>query len=417
MKFKINKNYISILLNIVFLIFSLTFLVDSGLHRLCIYLATLLWLIEGDFKKKFNQLYEQKIILIYLLIICCFLFSLTFLSSSIENGFWYNKNPNGYYYILNKPIQFFLMAIFISTSLKKEYRFFLMIGFLFQVTYLSICSYLVYFNFIDLGIRELIYMHKNNFAVALLLGISVAYYFFTISRYYILNFLLLFLVLLFSHNIFISGSRIGLLILVVFYTFLILNYMFKNNMIKMKNIIILFSSLFLIIFLLLNFNNRIIIGKNNFLKTFNDGNYSTPIGIRIGLNLVSLELLLGDMNNFLLGLGMGDTKTKFEKYILENDRNKLIIVREPHVHNQYFQIWMDGSIIALLLYLVFLYILIKIRVEEGIKNFKYLAILIFIFLGVSTIFYNNVRYLGLLSFAIGIILSSNNEFKNKIINT
>ncbi|TLP37794.1 hypothetical protein FDK22_10815 [Arcobacter arenosus] len=132
---------------------------------------------------------------------------------------------------------------------------------------------------------------------------------------------------------------------------------------------------------------------------------------------MSLELLLGDMNNFLLGLGMGDTKTKFEKYILENDRNKLIIVREPHVHNQYFQIWMDGSIIALLLYLVFLYILIKIRVEEGIKNFKYLAILIFIFLGVSTIFYNNVRYLGLLSFAIGIILSSNNEFKNKIINT
>jgi len=406
MKFKINKNHISILLNIVFIVFALTFLVDSGLHRLCIYLATLLWIIEGNFKEKFNQLYEQKIILIYLLIICCFLFSLTFLSSSIENGFWYAKYSNGYVYLVDKPIQYFLMAIFISTSLKKEFLKWILVAFLLQTMYMMYYIIYIYFCVLDGKIGFIVLnMHRNNYAVTLLLGLSVLFYFLSIYKNKFFKLISFVLVLLFYFAILISTSRIGIVILFFINFYLFFFYFKKFN--NLRTFIMFLASFIILVFLSVNLNSRINLGINNFKKTFSENNYNSSVGIRIAQNIVSIELLTKNIENFIFGLGMGNTKKIFEEHVNKTDLNKKNILLQPHVHNQYFQTWIDGGVTAFILYLIFLYFLFSIKVEKSQKLFKIIVLIIFIVLGFSTIFYNNVRYIALLAYSLGVILSFN----------
>ncbi len=416
MKFKINKNYISILLNIVFIVFALTFLVDSGLHRLCIYLATLLWIIEGNFKEKFNQLYEQKIILIYLLILCCFLFSLTFLSSSIENGFWYAKYSNGYVYLVDKPIQYFLMAIFISTSLKKDFLKWVLIAFLIQLCFFSIYYLGLTFDFYRGERGRPFGLHRIASSFSLSLGVITCIYFYTkFNTKLFYKIILVSITLVFILNIIIIGGRNSYLIILSLFAYVLANKLISIKKLNfLKVVIILLTSLSIVIFSTYNvsheFKERVDAVYSDINSIINENNYKTSTGIRLSLYETSFSLLFDSPQNIIFGLGMGDTRHKFITYIENTDIEKLSITKEPHVHNQYLQIWLDGGVFALILFILIFIYLFRLKTDNNTKFFIYLFSLVFLIYSLTDNIYHNSKVVGLFAFFLGLFLSNSKNY-------
>ncbi len=402
--------YVTSLLNLIFVIYALTFLIDSGLERLCIYISTFLWVIEGNYKEKFKQILNQKVILVYFGIIMMFLISLTFFSSSIEHGFWDAKYSNGYKYILSKNITYFLMAIYISTSLKKEYLKYLLFAFVLQTVYLAIYSYGIYFGFLKGNVDDPVhYMHHVFFSVALNLGFFSSLVFFLREQRLYAKILFFIFCTIMLIDLFIIGGRTGQLSFLTALISTLYYYIIVYKKRSYINIILplffIFTAFIAIFYISNNFQKRIEQSAKDIKVLFQKKDYDTSIGARIAFDVVNTNMLLSNPKNFIFGLGMGDSKKKLENYIKKTDINKLPILKYDHVHNQYFQIWIDGSIIALILYLVlFLYLLkLKLRLYDKILLVSFVAT--FLTISASDIIYHRGTILGLFALFIGYILA------------
>jgi len=90
--------------------------------------------------------------------------------------------------------------------------------------------------------------------------------------------------------------------------------------------------------------------------------------------------ILKEPKNFIFGLGAGDAKKKFFEYAKKQDKNIYKTIKiVKHLHNQYLQLWMDGSILAFLLiilYFIYLYKYSPIPLTAGfiaIYAFSFIA--------------------------------------------
>ncbi len=411
------KGYITFSLNIVFVLYALSFLLDSGAHRLAIYLATFLWLLEGNFVQKFRQIQEQKVILYYFTIVVLFLFSLTFLSDSISQGFWDDKYTNGYLYILEKPIEYFLIGMYMATSLKKEFIRYILIALFIQIFIMSLCSYGIYLNFIDpQGISRNIGLptckvHHIIFSILLSFGICLSVYFLQKMQNRYWKAFFVFSIILFGFDIFIVGSRTGYLIAIAFLLIFVFQYV-KN----IKHFMITIVALGLLGFIILtnveSFSERLQRGVTDIQGVVLSQDYSTSFGVRIAFNITNAELLFGDLKNFFLGYGMGDSKEFVRNYMEEHDPNRLPALHYDHVHNQYIQTWIDGGLLALLVYLLLFVKLYKLKVEDEEKVLIKLFIVVFLIYGLTDIIYHGTKILGLFAFFIGVFLTQNKYYKS-----
>jgi len=407
---------VSIILNVIFVLYAASFIVSSGLERLTIYLATLFWLLEGNYKEKLKQLISQKVILLYLSIILLFFISI-FMSDSVVNGFMQSKYSNGYSYFYHKSIIYFLMAIYISTSLKKEYIKFIVYAFLLQVLYMVGNVYYLYFTQFINGDDFTYYIMSTNrifYSIALNIGFMLICSLFYFYQTKILKSILILFMILIVFAILLLGSRAGILALII--NMLVILIYFGKRYLNTKSLIVSFALISIIFVSSYHYipqvKHRLNAAKSDIVKVYKSNNYNSSLGIRIALYETSFKLLLANPKSFIFGLGCGDAKYKFKKYLDKNEPNKAFISKQPHVHNQYLQTWIDGGLLAMIIYISLLIYLLKLNTPIQYKLAKYGFVSSIFILGFSDIIYHRGTILGLFAFGIGLFLAID-KYHNK----
>lgn len=410
---------LNLFLNYILVFYAATFLINSGLSRFLIYISILIWLLEGDFKEKFNEILKQKVLLYYLSVILCLLISLLFFSDSLSNGFWDDKYKTGYHYIFSKPIWYSLIMFIIYTSLKKEFLRYLIFAFVIQVLYMSLIKKGIDISFfISDSIEKRFFVNRIYFSIILVLSITSSFFLIFKFKSYILKLFFISLVVYFIYVLFTLPGRTGQFIFLI-NILLITIYLIKNYDIKKKVVIFLSVILFIISFFTFSYNyskpfkKRINYLQTNIDRTYNYHNYKNSDAVRIMYNIVSFDILTNDFQNFIFGLGMGDSENEFRKFREKNYPQFSYLSEFSHIHNHFFEVWINGGLFALVFQLLIFFSILKLKVGLLEKVFLISTISVFFFYSFSGIIFARAKMIELYSLfiAMSILLEKYNSQK------
>ena len=375
-------NY-SKIINYLLILFAFIFPISIAGANFVIILLIIIWILEGDFKNKFKKLKKNKLIVILILLEITLIIS-SLLSNNLSNAFFVRHSLHNILTFYLKYFSFYIMFFIVFyTSMKKEYVEKLISAFLFGMLFSEIVSYSIYFNLIDVSYfksKGLIhnsassldpspFMHHSFYTIFL----SVAILLIFDNLFRIKNKVLIFfsVIFLFSAitNLFLNGGRLGQVAFLI--SFLIYIF-FKFKKIKLFFLGVIGISFILFVAFKFSpiFKYRTNMAINNIEQIIKHNNFDTSLGKRIGADFISFKILINNYKNFLFGLGAGDAKREYFNFAKKNypkiykQINNLV-----HVHNQFFQLWIDGGILAfilMILYFVFLYRLAPIPLTIGI---------------------------------------------------
>jgi len=375
-------NY-SKIINYLLIIFAFIFPISIAGANFIIGLLILFWILEGNFKEKFNKLKQNKLI-ISLVLICITLIISSLFSNTLNNAFFMRHSIHNILIFYLEYFGFYILFFIIFyTSVKKDYLEKIISAFLFGMLFSEIVSYSIYFNLIDVHYFKAIgviykkafpwdpspFMHHSFYT--LFLAVAILLIFDNLFR--IKNKILIFFSIIFLlsgvTNLFLNGGRLGQVAFLI--SFLIYIF-FKFK--KIKIFLLGFFSLILITFLAFKFSpvfkHRTDMAINNIEQIIKHNNFGTSWGQRVGADFISFKILTDNYKNFIFGLGAGDAKKEYYNFAktkypkIYPQINNLI-----HVHNQFFQLWIDGGIVAFLLmilYFIFLYKFSPIPLTIGI---------------------------------------------------
>ncbi len=391
-------------LNITAVIFAFVFPLSIAAANIILGVMFILWIAQRDWSRKFNQLKNDKILLSILGITTLLLIS-TLFSNSIYDGFALNKSHNEYSFILKRFIWLSMVYVIFVTSVKREYLSKIITAFLVSMFINELISYATYFHLIDIEhwkakkilYHELTYNNPapmNHTFYSIFLVVTV---FLLLTQLFIeKNIFMKAWILLFlsssTINLFVNGGRTGQLAFVLASVVYTLIYFRKKIKYIILMLIILLSIMLSAYKLSPNFHNRISQAIGNINSIYKNRNYDTSWGSRIALDLVSWRYLTQDIKHFILGAGAGDAKKEILQFSKKYPNLKRAIWQKKHLHNQYFQFWVDGSIFALILFLYMIYIIVKI--DTPYKALKYAIITAFAFAFISDVFiYRTTSYI------------------------
>ena len=375
-------NY-SKILNILFILFAFVFPISIAGANILIVLMIVFWLLEGNFKEKWIKIKNNKLISVLFEIFFVLVLSALF-SNSFKNAFFMTHHIHNILFFYLKYFTFYLIFFIVFyTSLQKEFLEKVISAFLFGMLFSEIVSYSIYFNLINVSYFKKLglifrsayswnpspFMHHSFYSIFLAVAILLIFdNLFKVKNKFIKFFSVLFLISAVT-NLFLNGGRLGQLAFVL--AFIIYSF-FKLKKIKY----FLLSSIGLLFILIIAYNfspifkYRVNLAKQNLIMVINNKNFNTSWGKRIGADIISYKILTANPKNFIFGLGAGDAKKEYFDFAKKNyphiykQINNLI-----HVHNQFFQLWIDGGIIAfvlIILYFIYLYKLAPIPLTIGI---------------------------------------------------
>lgn len=327
----------------------------------------MIWIIEGDFKNKFEVIKKSKILLTILVFILLSLFSLSY-SSDIELG-------------LNQVrlVLYFLTIFVIATSIKKEDINTIITAFLAGMFVSEVIAYGVFFEFWQF--KHATPQNPSPFMVHIEYSVFMA---FTsvlllnriLSKRYTLNekLIFFFFFLTVTGNLFLATGRTGQVSLIAGIIVLtIIHYRMG-----LKSLIASFLILSVIFISAYNvsdsFNKRVYQAKTDIEKLI-EGDFNTSWGLRVAYWLTTIEIL---KENPLIGVGIGDyiveTKNilKNEKFEIFSEDAKSFLSRK-HPHNQYLLVLIQFGIIGLFFFSFLIYSILKLDIED--EELKELSIL------------------------------------------
>jgi len=361
--------------------FAFVFPISLAGANILIALLFILWVVEGDFKRKVSVIANEKIALIFLALGLLALLSALF-SHSQTDGFLTRPNKTLFKVIMSHFFLVPLMLLVFITSIKEHYLKLILSAFLSAIFLSEVVSYLIYFHLIDLHYfqklhliyREATYTNATPFmhhtAYSVLLSIAIVLLLDTLLRSKDKVFQVFISIFLLSAtvNLFINGGRtgqLGFLFAIILYSIL----RFRTNI---KAIFIIFFTLVAIVFTAYHtspvFHKRANHALDDIQKVFK-GNYHTSWGVRYAANAIVLDYLLSDPKHFFFGAGIGDAKKEFQTYAKEHFPKKMAdpIKNLHHLHNQYLQYWFDGTILSFVLFLLYFYLLFTLPVKSDMK--------------------------------------------------
>ncbi len=363
-------NFCTKIKNFLLIIFAFVFPISLAAANILLGILTFCWILEGNWKFKFKKIKNNK--LIWIIYLIPFILGVsTLLSSSSTNGFLVSSGYKNEYQFIFKHFLWlntlFLILITSEVDTKK-----LLSSFLLGMFFSEVVSYLIFFHLIDINFfknlgllsRGVKYYDPSPFMnhtfYSLFLAVSILIILDNLKNFKGL-FKILAIIFLISAtiNLFINGGRTGQIAFVIGTIIYIVFYY--------KKFIYFLVSIFLIsgiFFMAFNFSP---VFKSRVQYTFNDmnaliknHNYSNSWGARVGLNIIGFYVLFDNPKNFLLGLGAGDAKLKYNQYANKNYKDIFKDFKDKiHLHNQYLQLWVDGGILAVLMILLYFYFLYK----------------------------------------------------------
>jgi len=375
-------NY-SKIINYLLVVFAFIFPISIAAANFIIVLLIIVWILEGNFKKKFEKLKKNKLIIMLILLWIVLIIS-SLLSNSFSYAFFVRHSLHNILIFYLEYFGFYLLFFIVFyTSIKKEYTEKIISAFLFGMLFSELVSYSIYFNLINVHyfkIKGLIYknafpwdpspfMHHSFYTIFLAIAILLIFdNLFRIKNKILIFFSIIFLLSAVT-NLFLNGGRLGqVAFLVAFLVYIF--FKFK----KIKLFLLGIFSVILIVFIAFKFSPvfkyRVNLAQSNIEKVIKHNNFDTSWGKRIGADFISFKILTDNYKNFIFGLGAGDAKKEYYHFAkikypkIYRQINNLI-----HVHNQFFQLWIDGGIFAfilMILYFVFLYKLSPMPLTIGI---------------------------------------------------
>jgi O-antigen ligase len=383
-------SFCSNLKNILLIIFAFVFPISLAGANVILILLILCWIFEGKWKEKLDILKTNKLVWILYALPVLLIISTLFSNSSV-NGFLISSGyKNEYQFVFKHFIWLNTLFIVLITSkfdVKK-----IITAFLLGMFFSEIVSYSIFFhflNFCELKRLGLIYRNADDINpspfmhhtfYSLFLSVAILLIFDNLHNFKSKAVKIIGVLFLISAtiNLFINNGRTGQL---AFFLGVFIYSVLKYKKIKLiVGVFLLLSAIFIGAYYLSPiFKQRINQGINNIEKVFKRHNYDTSWGIRIGIDKIGMKILK-EPKNFIFGLGAGDAKKKFFEYAKKQDKNIYKTIKiVKHLHNQYLQLWMDGSILAFLLiilYFIYLYKYSPIPLTAGfiaIYAFSFIA--------------------------------------------
>jgi O-antigen ligase len=411
----IKKITISEFINYLILLLILVIPLSYNIRDIIYGIIILLWIIEGNFKYKFNILknYLDKVLILYFS-----LFILRFVSNlwsdSLYNGS-YKGSENSILYCLEYDFFYLLIIPIIITSFKKEYIKKAFSVFIIGMFISEIASYGIIFGFWTTKYGNITnptpFLHNHSF-YSLFLAIIIFWLFKIVldEKNRIKKFLYSIFILTATTNLFLNSGRTGQILFIILLFFSLI-YFFKLNL---KTILgFLFVSIMIVsIYYKIspNFQRRALQTVYS-LKKIENKQFNTSLGGRMLAYFVVKDIA----KKYPFGVGVGSAK----KYlILESKKygkanSNFFISQLPHAHNQFLQILLEIGFLGLIIFILFIIFLFKeIKNSEYSYSFYIFFIAYFFTLMIETWIRNKYVFI-LFNIFLAIFITSKSQSKVK----
>lgn len=373
------------LLQYSFIIFAFSIPLSRGLVNLFLLLTLLLWVLEGNFYYKLKCIKKEKIVLAFMLIAVLTLLSALF-SNSYYNSFLAGSQKSIFLTIFTHYALVPLIIAVMITSIEKSTLKLALSAFLSAVFFSEIVSYLIYLHLIDVQYFKSIHLlnsdttfsnpspFMNHIEYSVFLSIAILFLlqtFLDTKKPFLKIFIFLFLTSA-TVNLFINGGRTGQLV----YICAMLTYALAYFRFNIKMFIPSILAVAMVIAIAYNFSsvfhNRMHEAAMN-IKEMKKGNFTTSWGMRAASNIVTTSYLTSSPKHFIFGAGAGDAHKEYLEHAKEqfNPSYYNAIKHLAHIHNQYLEYWMDGTVVSLLLFIAYLILMLKLKIESKYKPLLY----------------------------------------------
>ena len=344
-----------------FLLIILAFLMPLTVFggNLIIVIICILWLFSGNYKSKFNQIINNKLMIASIMFYCLHLL-----------GMLWTEDLAWGLHVLHKMWYFLLLFPVLFTIVRKDYISHYITAFLLAISITEVCSYLVWFEVIEpfknatvenptpfmshisynpiLAFAIYLVLHEIFFNKKITNFVFSLYSFFSISMIF---------------NMFITGGRAGQVAFFVMLSILIFQILDKQ---RIKSLIIIFIVIPGIFFTAYQasdmFQQRVNLAFNQALEYHPGSNNNNSIGYRITFALNSWEVI---KENPIIGVGTGDFPIEYKKIYQINKH--AIIPNTKNPHNMYILIGMELGIIGLISMLSIFYYQVKLSFNSSNK--------------------------------------------------
>ena len=351
------KKYISYIL----IGYAFSFPISKAATNFFEVLAILLWIIEGNWKEKF-QLYKTNLLSIAIASLIGF---------SLLSILWHGNAETTLRYVA-KYRHFLIIFVFFS-SFDKKYTRTLLSAFLISMFLSELMSYAIFFELIHYKnispsdpspfMSHMTYSTVLSFTTALLL-IMLAY---EKKLKYKLFYALFFLSA--TTNLFVNGGRTGQVIYIVLIITVALSLV-KHKLIALLSAFIALTIVFSLAYNFSpNFHNR----ANQLYADFNNmivnNNYSGSGATRVALTTIGLNTI---KENFLLGTGIAYSMDNIKKYSTELDFDPQHMNKFADYHSAFITISAQLGIVGILISLTIIYTLLSFHLVQ--KEYKIMSI-------------------------------------------
>jgi len=339
-----------------FLIIILAFLMPLTVFggNLIIVIICFLWLFSGDYKSKFNQIINNKLMIA----------SILFFFIHVVGLIWTENLPWGLH-IVHKMWYFIGLFPILYTIVRKDYISHYISAFLLAISTTEVCSYLVWFEIIEpfknatvenptpfmshisynpiLAFAIYLVLHEIFFNKKITNFVFSLYSFFAISMIF---------------NMFITGGRAGQVAFFAMLVVLIIQILDKQRIKSFITIFIVIPGIFFTAYQVSDlFQQRVNLAYNQALEYHPESNNS--IGYRITFVRNSWDVI---KENPIIGIGTGDFPMEYKKI---NQINKTIIPNTNNPHNMFILILMELGVIGLISMLSIFYYQIKLSLNSS----------------------------------------------------
>ena len=340
--------------------------ISRALVSLFIVLFPLVWIIEGKFQQKYEQVKSSNILLVIILFILMQFISVLWSSDThqaLEAARMYT-----YWFAL------FVLA----STIKKEWIEKIINSFLYGMVISEIFAYMIFFE---------IYAYKGKppeypspFMMHIDYSIFLAFTSILLlnrifSKRYITKdkiIMGLFFITV-TTNLFISTGRTGQLAFLVALLVSVIIH-FRLSLKSMMLFALLSTTLFVGAYKTIPlFEKRVNAAKSD-IEKFQQGNYQSSWGIRAAFWSITYDIVKEDP---LLGVGIGDYKHAAKSALAKNDHQFVQGVQEfcttSHFHNQYLMITTQTGLVGLALMIWIFIMLFRLKIDD--PEIKELSIL------------------------------------------
>ena len=339
---------------LIFLAFLLPLTVVGG--NILMGLIVILWLLSGNYNKKFNQIKGNKLAVA----------SLIFFAVHMLGLLWTNNIAWGLH-IIRKMQDFVIFLPILLTITKKENIRYYISAFLLAITMTEVLSYLVWFEVIP-AFKNATIENPTPFMSHISYNPILAFAIYLVSHEVLFNktldrvkiYVYSFFIITMTFNMFITGGRAGQVMYFVMLIILIFQYFDEQKKKALIAVLILIPGIFFSAYQASSiFHERVDLAIKNTIN-YSD-NKGSSVGLRITFALNSWEII---KENPIIGVGVGDFPDEYKNI---NMSRTPTLPNATNPHNMYTLILVQLGLLGLVSMFYLFYVQIKIALTSKSK--------------------------------------------------